>query len=68
MSGPTPQLSVSHFDVNTLEMKTDFSRPKILVYNDSYTTSWKAYLDARPVQLLRVNGAFKGLEVPAGRA
>ena len=67
VSGPTPQLSVSHFDVNTLEMKTDFSRPKILVYNDSYTTSWKAYLDARPVPLLRINGAFKGLEVPAGR-
>ena len=67
VSGPTPQLSVSHFDVNTLEMKTDFSRPKILVYNDSYTSSWKAYLDTRPIPLLRINGAFKGLEVPAGR-
>jgi hypothetical protein len=64
--GPGPELNVTYFDVNTLRLKTDFSRPKTIVYNDSYTTSWKAYLDGSPVELLRANQAFKGVKVPAG--
>jgi len=66
MTGPSPQLSVDYFDVNTLKLKTDFSRPQTIVYNDSYTTSWKAYVDGNPVELLRANQAFKGIKVPAG--
>ncbi len=66
VKGPSPQLDVNYFDVNTLRLKTDFSKPQMLVYNDSYTTSWKAYLDGIPVELLRVNQAFKGVKVPAG--
>jgi hypothetical protein len=64
--GAGPELSVDHFDVNTLKLHSDFSKPELLVYNDSYTTSWKAYLDGRPVELLRSNQAFKGIRVPAG--
>jgi hypothetical protein len=66
MIGPGPQLSVAYFDVNTLRLKTNFFVPKTLVYNDSYTTSWKAYLDGQPVELIRANQAFKGIKVPAG--
>ncbi len=64
--GPGKDLSVDYFDVNTLKMKSNFSRPQTVVYNDSYTTSWKAYLDGVPVELLRFNEAFKGIKVPAG--
>lgn len=66
VSGPNRELSVAYFDVNTLRLKTDFSKPKMVVYNDSYTTSWKAYLDGMPVELIRANAAFKGIKVPAG--
>jgi len=66
MGGPSPELSVDYFDVNTLKLKSNFSKPQIVVYNDSYTTSWKAYLDGMPVELLLANGAFKGIKVPAG--
>jgi len=66
VSGPSPELNVDYFDVNTLKLKADFPKPKMVVYNDSYTRSWKAYLDGMPVELLRVNEAFKGVKVPAG--
>jgi hypothetical protein len=66
VKGPSPELSVDYFDVNTLKLKSDFSKPQMLVYNDSYTTSWKAYLDGKPVELIRVNEAFKGIKVPEG--
>ena len=64
--GSSPELNVTYFDVNSLRLKSDFSKPQMLVYNDSYTTSWKAYVDNKPVELLRVNEAFKGIKVPAG--
>ncbi len=41
VTGPGPEINVTHFDVNSLKLKTKFSIPKTLVYNDSYTTSWK---------------------------
>jgi uncharacterized membrane protein YfhO len=66
LKGPSPQLSVRYFDVNTLKLNVNFSKPKVVVYNDSYTTSWKAYLDGKPTELLRANQAFKGINVPAG--
>jgi hypothetical protein len=66
LKGPSNELSVNYFDVNTLRLKTNLSTEKTVVYNDSYTTSWKAFLDGRPVALLRSNQAFKGITVPAG--
>jgi hypothetical protein len=66
LPGPNPELSVDYFDVNTLRMTSHFSRPQTVVYNDSYTSSWKAYVDGRPSELIRANGAFKGVKAPAG--
>jgi len=60
------EISVDAFDVNTLKLHLNFSKPKLLVYNDSYTSSWKAFLDGRPTELLIANQAFKGIRVPAG--
>ncbi len=66
VKGPTKALTVDYFDVNTLRLKANFAKPKILVYNDSYTSSWKGFLDGKPVELFQVNEAFKGIKVPAG--
>ena len=49
-----------------MRLRSDFSKPQTVVYNDSYTTSWKAYVDSKPVELLRFNEAFKGVKVSAG--
>jgi len=66
VKGPNKDLFVDYFDVNALKLHSNFSKEKVVVYNDSYTTSWKAFLDGTPVELLRANGAFKGIKVPAG--
>ena len=64
--GPSSALNVDYFDVNTLRLKTNFAAAQILVYNDSYTTFWKAFIDGRQVELMRFNQAFKAVRVPAG--
>ena len=66
MQGPSASLDVTHFDVNRTVFKTHFDKRKLLVYNDSFTTSWKAFIDGSKTELLRVNGAFKGVWVPPG--
>ena len=67
LAGPTPQVHVAHFDVNTLELDTAFERDTQLVYNDSFTKGWRAFIDQKPVPLEIANKAFKGVRVPAGK-
>ena len=63
---PTSELEVTHFDVNTIKLKTNFSYRRFLVYNDSYTDYWKVYIDGKPDRLYRANIAFKGVWVSPG--
>ncbi len=60
------QLRVFDFNADRVVMRTDFSEPVFLVYNDSYHPRWKAYVDAARVPVQRANYAFKGINVPAG--
>lgn len=66
VQGPSDEISVEYFDVNSLRLHINFSKPKLLVYNDSYTSSWKAAMDGVPTDLIRANEAFKGIKLPAG--
>ena len=39
---------------------------RLLVYLDTWAPGWRARIDGRPVPTLRVNGAVRGVLVPAG--
>lgn len=41
--------------------------PALVVLTDGAATGWRARVDGRPVEVRRVNGAFRGVEAPAGR-
>lgn len=49
-----------------LVISTAASAAGILVVSDSYDTAWKARLDGKRVPVLRVNGLFRGVLIPAG--
>ena len=38
----------------------------IVVLSDSFARGWRASLDGVPCEILRVNGIFRGVAVPAG--
>jgi hypothetical protein len=67
LTGETSDFQLTHFDVNSISMITNFSQPKFLVYNDSYTPLWKAWLNGKETELYRANVAFKGLWLPSGK-
>ncbi|MDP8212824.1 MAG: hypothetical protein P9X22_06000 [Candidatus Zapsychrus exili] len=59
-------VEVLDFDVNYIKLKINFNVDKFLVYNDCYSSKWRAFIDGEKTNLLRANIAFKGLWVPAG--
>lgn len=50
----------------TIDVRT--AVPAILVATSSYHPNWRATVDGQPQRVGRVNGAFQGLIVPAGRS
>jgi len=59
-------IEVLNYNSNTLKLKTNFSHPKFLVYNDSFHREWKAFINGKRAHLYRANIAFKGIFVAAG--
>jgi membrane protein YfhO len=50
-----------------VEMEAELSADGYVILVDSYDPGWKATIDGAPADLLRVNVAFRGVPVPAGR-
>jgi uncharacterized membrane protein YfhO len=48
-------------------VEAQLSEPGIVVLVDTYDPGWKVTVDGRPASLLRVNVAFRGVSVPAGK-
>jgi uncharacterized membrane protein YfhO len=51
---------------DTLEVTLPDTEGGMLVVNDTYYPGWRAFIDGRPAPILRANGAFRGVRVPAG--
>lgn len=66
IKGPSCDLKVIHFDVNSVDLSIHSDRRKFLVYNDSFHSGWHVLVDQHPVRLYRANIAFKGVWVGAG--
>ncbi len=54
------------FDVNSLKLRTNFSSPKFLVYNDAFHSGWQVFINGKKTDLFQANIAFKGMRLPSG--
>ncbi len=68
VEGNSPLLRVDAFNANCLKLTANLPVKKFLVYNDSYDPRWRVFINGKRVELYQVNGAFKGVWVPAGQA
>ncbi len=58
-------VSIDHRD-NLVEIKTKNDKDSFLVLSDSYDPGWKAYVNGKETKVYEVNGALRGVVVPAG--
>ncbi|HQK75913.1 MAG TPA: YfhO family protein, partial [Candidatus Hydrogenedentes bacterium] len=49
-----------------LAVHVEVPQAGIVVLSDSFARGWRASLDGVPCEILRVNGIFRGVAVPAG--
>jgi len=56
------------FDANHLRMAMDVPYEKFLIYNDSYDPYWHVKVNNHQEVIYEVNGAFKGVWIPAGKS
>jgi hypothetical protein len=60
------EFKVLSFGLNHIRFETNWPREKYLVYNDTFSSSWQARLNGRPLRIDRANVAFKGMLLAAG--
>jgi hypothetical protein len=55
------------FRLNRVEADVNAASPSLVVLSQSYYHLWRAFVDEKPVPLLRANLAFQAVEIPAGK-
>lgn len=58
--------TVTRYEPNQLEVKTESAVPAILVVSENHYPGWRAYVDGRQVTMLRVNHNQRGVALAAG--
>jgi hypothetical protein len=51
---------------NDVILKGTANQPSLLVLTDNWHANWKAFVNNAQTDILRVNGTFRGVQVPAG--
>jgi hypothetical protein len=57
---------VTRHEPNRAEIKTASVAPAILVLSENHYPGWRAYVDGKSVDVIRVNYNLRGVAVPAG--
>ena len=61
------KITSRQFGAQQAHLTVETPAPALVVIAQTFYHNWHAYVDGRPVPLLRANHAFQALEVPAGR-
>jgi hypothetical protein len=64
--GQSDYFKIIKFDVNSVTLKTNFNSKKFLVFNDTFSNSWQAFVNGKRVSVEPANYAYKGIWLPEG--
>jgi hypothetical protein len=63
---PLPAATVTQLLSSRVRLRVDADCERLLVYTDTWSPDWRVAVDGRPRPVLRVDGAVRGVIVPAG--
>jgi Bacterial membrane protein YfhO len=58
--------AITKYEPNRIELNTKANQPSILVLSENHYPGWRAYVDGRFTDTLRVDYNLRGVAVPAG--
>ena len=58
--------TITKYEPNRIELDTQANQPSILVLSENHYPGWRAYIDGRFTDTLRVDYNLRGVAVPAG--
>ncbi len=67
LAADTAEVELTMDRAEELAIEVSAAQPGILVVSDSYDAGWHAYVDGASAPMLKVNGLFRGVYIPAGR-
>ncbi len=65
--GETGTVHFTRHDLNQLTLEVDANGPTLLVLSEGYDPGWCAWVDGVEQPVLRVNHAFRGVQIAAGQ-
>jgi hypothetical protein len=65
-SGGVGSVEIRQYTPHRVILEAEALRPALLVLTDTYFPGWRAAVDGHDVEILRVNGAFRGVPLTPG--
>jgi hypothetical protein len=65
---PAGQTSIGAVAANTISLEANVSAPGVLVLTDTFAPGWTASVNGARAAVLRINGTFRGICLPAAGA
>ncbi len=66
-SDPKAQVVIQKYKPSEILIETSSNANQLLYVSDTFFPGWKAFVDNRPVEILRANYAFRAVPVPRGQ-
>ena len=59
------ETNIVEIEANSVRLEANVGSPGVLVLTDTYAPGWSATVNDRPAPVLRINGVFRGVCIPA---
>ncbi|TAN13952.1 MAG: hypothetical protein EPN37_12615 [Chitinophagaceae bacterium] len=67
-SDSSAKVQLTHYSLNDMQYASDNTQNGLAVFSEIYyPAGWKAYIDGKESPIIRVDYAFRGLVIPAGK-
>jgi hypothetical protein len=67
-SAPVDTVRFQSYDENAMALKVHSGSGGLLVLSEMYYPGWRATVNGRSAEIVRVDGALRGIQVPAGQS
>lgn len=63
---PGGSAEITSYTIDSVAVAVSTDRPQLLVLTDAWYDAWQATVDGTPTEVLRADGAFRAVPIPAG--